>query len=57
MSTLEDRLFAELDDHLNNGCIDSRCMFNPSSTPGFDNDFLNHLVDVLMETFSEETNE
>ena len=51
---LEDRIFAELDDHLNNGCVDHRCRYNPAGIPEFDGEFIQHLAESILETLDEE---
>ena len=50
---MKDALFAELDDHLNNGCVDSRCRYFPNKSPEFDDLFIEHLVEVVMEVMDE----
>lgn len=43
-------LFSELEEHLNNGCLDSACEFD-SSYAEFSAGFINHLIDIIDETY------
>lgn len=49
---LKQRIFEELDDHLNNGCVDSRCEISIDGE--FKDSLLEHLAEVLVEVFEEE---
>lgn len=48
--TTKEKLFAELDEHLNHGCIDEHCEFD-SSYAEFSAGFIHHLVDIIEDTY------
>ena len=44
----------ELNEHLNEGCIDSRCSFVvKDGEASFDRSFVEHLVEVILDTLEE----
>lgn len=52
-------LFGALDEHLNSGCTDSRCDFvlNPTEDQShFPKEFIEHLVEEILDTLAQEPN-
>lgn len=47
----KERLFSELEEHLNNGCLDEHCEFD-SSYAEFSAGFINHLIDIIDDTYT-----
>lgn len=58
MTVSSDLIFAVLDEHLNNGCTDSRCWYRANPIEdieiAFPESFLEHLTDEVLEVISEE---
>ena len=52
-----DLIFAVLDEHLNNGCIDSRCWYRAfpldDIEEAFPESFLEHLTEQVIEAINE----
>lgn len=49
---LKQLILDELDDHLNNGCVDSRCDIPPDGI--FRSPILEHLAEILVDVLEEE---